>query len=500
MRQRSRARTGLAAVAALCAVGSIPGPALAAPGDGPADPASYRTADGAKKVAGTESSADAPPIRSGFYQDSIGPGEKLYYSVTLDATSGAFVSAVALPKPGSSVKYGDGIKVSLQSTDNTECGGNDANFGVGEQARPIAAYATRKIKEGGNCQQAGAYYLVIERTSAATSDPGKWPLEIRSMSEPGLKSTGSTEAPTSWPSASPTPPTGQARARKGGTGFNDAPALDKGVWKDRLQPGRTRFYRVPLDWGQQLSGSLELANSTPTQESHYAPSGLTYELYNPARGRVDNDSMSYNGEQKSVTTGPTAPVAYANRFTTTSDVNAMQVAGWYYLAVTLHDEVGKFTKGGVPLLLRLNIDGAAKPGPPYDGDAAAAGFGLTDRDLEAAEKGQTAAESEKSGTLTVVAAAAFGTGTVLVVGLGVWTVVARRRAAAPAAAGAPYGGGPVRGAGFPQGAALPHPSPAPAQQHTGQSQPGQPQAGRPHGGAPQPGQQYDPRYGQPPGW
>ncbi|MFG2195131.1 hypothetical protein [Streptomyces sp. NPDC048639] len=496
MKQRSKARAGLAATAALCAVGLMPGQALAAPGDS-GDPAPYRTADEAKKIAGTESSADAPPIRPGFYKDSIGPGEKLYYSVTLDAKSGAFVSAVALPKLGGSVKYGDGIKVSLQSTDNTECGSGDANFGSGEQARPIAAYATRKMKENGNCQEAGAYYFVVERTSDPTSDPEKWPLEIRSMSEPGLKSAGSTEAPTSWPSASPTPPTDQAQNRKGGTGFNDAPALDEGVWKDRLQPGETRFYRVPLDWGQQLSGSLELANGSMTQDSGYASAGLTYELYNTARGRVDNDSMSYDGEQKSVTTGPTAPVTYANRFTTTTDVNGMQVAGWYYLAVSLHRDVGKFTKGGVPLILRLNIDGEAKPGPRYDGDAMAAGFGLTDDDREAAEKGQTAAESAKSDTLTIVAAVGIGTGTVLLAGLGIWMLVARRRAAAaPAAAGPQYGGGPVQSTGFPQGAALPHPSPAPPQQHHA----GGPQAGQPHAGGPSAGAPHDPRYGQPPGW
>ncbi|MEV6314151.1 hypothetical protein [Streptomyces sp. NPDC051776] len=496
MRQRCRARTGLAAMAALCVVGLVPGPAMAAPGDGSGDPAPYRNADGAQKVAGTESSADAPPIRPGFYEDSIGPGEKLYYSVTLDEGSGAFVSAVAVPKPGGSVKYGDGIKASLQSTDNAECGSGDANFGSGEQPRPIAAYATRTIKEGGNCQEPGAYYFVVERTSDPTSDPGKWPLEIRYMSEPGLKSPGSTAAPTSWPSASPTLPLKQARNREGGTGFNDAPALDEGVWKDRLQPGETRFYRIPLDWGQQLAGRLELANGAMTQDSGYASAGLTYELYNTARGRVDDDSMAYNGEQKSVTTGPTAPVAYANRFSTTTAVNGMQVAGWYYLAVSLHQDVGKFTKGGIPLILRLNIDGEAKPGPQYDGDAAAAGFGLTDEDREAAEKGQTAAERAKSDTLTLIAAAGIGAGTVLLVGLGMWMLVARRRAGGAAAAGgSPYEGAPAQRTGFPPGAALPHQqSPVPPWHQAGQPQPGQPHAGQQSAGPPQ-----DPRYGQPPG-
>ncbi|MGP3952221.1 hypothetical protein [Streptomyces sp. 7N604] len=293
------------------------------------------------------------------------------------------------------------------------------------------------------------------------------------MSEPGVKGTAPTTPPTSWNSASPTPPTGQGQSRKGGTGFNDAPALDAGVWKDQLRPGETRFYRVPLDWGQQLSGSLELANATVTEDSGFAATGLSYELYNTARGRVDSDTSSYDGEQTAMVAGPTAPVTYTNRYNSSTDVSPMQVAGWYYLAVSLHPDVREFTKGDISLTLRLNIDGEPKPGPQYDGDAAAAGFGITDEDREAAEKGETAADSEQSGTMKLVAAAGIGAGTVLLVGLGVWMLVARRRAPGGAPAAAPAGP-----------AGLPHQSQQP--------RPPQPPTAVVH---PQ-----DQRYGQPPGW
>ncbi len=77
---------------------------------------------------------------------------------------------------------------------------------------------------------------------------------------------------------------------------------------------------------------------------------------------------------------------------------------------------------------------------PYEGDAGV--FGVTDQDREVARKGQNAEQAAKSGPMTVVAAAGIGTGSVLVLGLGAWTLLARRRASAPAPpAGHPAGGG-----------------------------------------------------------
>lgn len=429
MGRRSRGGAGLAAMAMLCAVTAAPGQAWADPAKGPGKLPVYKTADGAKKVRGTKSSAAAPMIEPGIFTDTIKPGEELYYRVALDGRSSAFVSTVAAPKPGGVVKYGDGIEVSLRGTDGTDCAGNDVLFGSSKQTRPIAAYAFRKIEKNATCQQAGAYYYVVKRTSDPDSDRTPWPIEILFMEEPGLNSPVPTDAPTAWNSASPLPPTGPGQEREGGTGFNDARPLEGGVWKDELKPGETRFYQVPLDWGQQLSITAELANAPRmTKPSGYAVDGLTVDLYNTARGQVDSDRTGYDGKPKSVTLGPTAPVAYNNRFATPGDVSGVCVTGWYYLAVTLGEEAGEFTSGAVPLTLRLNIRGKRTSGPQYAGDPVAAGFGVTDADRDAADKGLTSPESERSGTLKLVAAGGLGTGTILLLGLAVWTFLARREA------------------------------------------------------------------------
>ncbi len=441
-RQRSRSgRTTLAAAAAMCAVAAGPGTAHAA---GPGDLPPYRTAPDAKPVKGAASSAEGPGLDpGGIYTDSIKPGEERYYTVDLDAKSNAFVSAVAAPGPAAKVAFGDGVDIVLMSTGGDECSGaDDADFGS-EQARPIADYASRRIMEDGDCQQAGPYIVKVVRSSEKTSGAEAWPVELAFMREPGLGSGASATAPpTAWNSASPAPASGTPQTREGGTGFNDARALGDGVWKDALAPGQTRFYRVPLDWGQQLTVNAELANARMTKDSGFASPALTTALYNTARGPALSETTSYDGKQAAHGLGPTAPVAYNNRFSDDSAARPMRFSGWYYLAVTLDKKVGEFTTGTVPLTLRVNIGGKAVQGPDYDGDAAAAGFGLTGADRDAAEKGHTAAEAVESGTMQVVAAAGIGTGTVLVLGLGVWTMLARRRGSAASAG--PLSDGPTQ--------------------------------------------------------
>ncbi|WDV32214.1 hypothetical protein OIM90_15665 [Streptomyces sp. AD16] len=66
-------------------------------------------------------------------------------------------------------------------------------------------------------------------------------------------------------------------------------------------------------------------------------------------------------------------------------------------------------------------------GPRYAGDAGP--FQVGDRERDAAEAGRSDAEVARGETMAVVAASGIGTGTVLLVGLGVWFWVARRGAA-----------------------------------------------------------------------
>ncbi|MET9605011.1 hypothetical protein ABZZ17_08070 [Streptomyces sp. NPDC006512] len=425
-------RTVLAGAAVLGLLAWLPGAAYAA-GPGSAALPEYRTADGARPVEGKPSTADAPLLAAGqFYEDTLAPGERVY-RLGLDANSTVYVSAVLRPPAGAKVGYGDGLEVEVMTAAGKACPHNPGKVSFGYDAVPVAAVGSRRLEEDSDCQAGGTYYAKLTRTAAKDSDQAAWPVEIRLQREPAPAAGSAPSAAASvWPSASPTLPGTDPVARTGGTGFNDARALDSGVWRDDLRPGQTRFYRVPLDWGQQLGIGAEIAAARMTKQYGSASNGLTVSLYTPYRALVESEDTSYDGKQAAVTLPKTAPVAYENRFSDDTEQRPVRLAGWYYLAVTLGGKVGEFTEDAtpVPLTLRLDVTGSPAKGPAYAESLTEAGFGVGAADRTAAKDGLTAPEAvraeESRSVMRLVAGAGFGTGTVLLLVLGVWILLARR--------------------------------------------------------------------------
>ncbi|MGW6704435.1 hypothetical protein ACWGDE_06035 [Streptomyces sp. NPDC054956] len=426
-----------AGVAALCLLAALPGAAVAAAAAGTSQPVPpYRGAEGAKAVEGKPSTAGAPLLEAGsVYKDAIAPGER-YYRLFLDDRSTVYVSGVLQPPAGAKVGYSDGIEVQVVNTELRYCPGNPGRADFGYDPVPISAVGVRMLQEDSACQQAGTYYVKVTRTASKDADPAAWPLELRVQREPGLGGgSAPTTAPSVWPSAAPTLPGSDPAPRAGGTGFNDARALRSGVWSDDLRPGQTRFYRVPLDWGQQLGLGAELSAAQLTKSSGSASYGLTVSLYTPYRGLVDYKDASYDGKQASVTLPRTAPVAYENRFSGDRKVGPVRVAGWYYVTVTMAGKVGEFTEDAVPvpLTLRLEVIGAAGKAPAYKEGLSPAGFGVGAEDRAAAKDGTTAVEAAAAAAnrsvMRVVAGSGFAAGTVLLLVLGGWILLARRRTA-----------------------------------------------------------------------
>ncbi|MER5178646.1 hypothetical protein ABT009_09785 [Streptomyces sp. NPDC002896] len=429
--RRSWAAVGaaLAVLGSLCVSAVLSGaPASAATGT----PRSYAFDDDAARVEGATSNTDAEKLKAGSTYRSPLPRDdvKLYYRLQLDATSNAYVSVTVVPKPAEQVMYADGIKVTVQDGDGRTCSYSEEHFGAAESARPIAAWASRTIGPTESyCQEAGTYYVVVERTGTSQSTPEDWDLELQYVSEPALKQSGSTVPPEAWDSASPGPLDGEPKQRKGGAGFSEARGLTQGVWKDDIEAGETLFYRVPVDWGQQLFVTAELGSAR--EGNGYVGNALVTALYNPVRGFVVDTSTGYDGEQKSEALDPLPPVAYKNRYDSDDRASGMRFAGWYYLAVHLNPAIAdEFGEGPYGLTLRVTVRGAAQAGPEYDGSPQPAdAFSVTDGDKDAAASGETEAEVARGDTMKLVAACSFGTGAALVLFLGAWTVVARRRAA-----------------------------------------------------------------------
>ncbi|MDX2932478.1 hypothetical protein [Streptomyces ipomoeae] len=510
-------RAAAAVGAVLCVTAAPVGPAVAADASAP-----YSYAEDATTVEGSTSTTGAVRLLPGkTYRSSIRPGDKLYYRLDLDAVTNAYASATAVPAVGAAVASSDGVRVTVEDADAHRCSYETARFGPTRSAHPVTAWASRVIgTDEYMCQGAGTYYVVVERvgsgasagssagssagassgastsgsvagagagTGSGTGSPSgsssgsggrgaaeEWGLELGYVVEPAVKKGGSTSAPESWNSASPEALQGDPEPRRGGRGFATATPVAQGIWQDKsgIRAGETLYYKVPVDWGQQLYATAELGSTTGGDG--YVGNALVMSLYNPARGFVDDKIVNYGGDQRSADLNPLPPVAYDNRFSLDDEVSGMRFAGWYYLVVHLGTPVAEhFGEEPIGLTLRVRVSGQAQAGPGYLGVAQPRGvFEVTDEDQEAAESGATGdtldgdgedaaggsggtegsvgGESSGNSTLagderlamTAVAAGGIGTGSLLVLLLVVWTVVARRRAARAESAGQGRGATP----------------------------------------------------------
>ncbi|OIK24596.1 hypothetical protein VT52_026315 [Streptomyces malaysiense] len=409
----------------LCGTGLLPAAAASAA----VDPGAYAFAPGARTVGGAASPAAAPRLDPGrVYRDSLPAHGRLVYRLDLaDDRATAYVPVTAVPPAHTDVTSTDGIRVTVRDPHGTACSFATARFGAGLSPRPVTALGKREAGRA-LCQGAGTYSVMVERLDTQdTSAP--WDLELAPVTEPRLASPVPGEAPRSWDSASPEPITGAARERAGGAGFTAARGLGPGVWRTTLVPGRTLFYKVPLDWGRRLQASAELGGAA----GHgYVGGALDLSLYDPVRGLADDVSLGYTGVRKSVALAPLPPVEYANRYAAPAAVGALRFAGDYYLVLHLSDQLTEtFGQGPYEVTLRVRVDGRAHAGPGYDGRPEPEGVFTPTAQDEAAmpigDAGGAGGTGEGgSAAMEVVAAGGIGLGTALLLVLGGWTLAARR--------------------------------------------------------------------------
>ncbi|WP_330348934.1 hypothetical protein [Streptomyces sp. NBC_00582] len=434
-----RAATGLRAVVMgvlLC--WAVPAPAAVAAPDIP----SYAFADDVREARAATGASGAVRLEAGAtYKSTLDGGGKAYYRLELDDVSTTYVAVTAIPRAGTTPAVGDGITVSVQDADSGSCSYESATIGAARSPQPVTAWGAREIRPGkGLCQKAGTYYVVVERSDTGTGETAQdpWELELAPVSEPPLARAGTTSTPEAWDSATPAPQAGEPVGRPGGAGFTVATAVGQGVWSDEVVPGETVFYRVPVDWGQQLYAEADLAGGTTSSASGsgvgvgagsgYVVDALELTLYNPVRAKVVARGTGYGGTQKSAALDPVPPVRYANRYAPTDPRNSLRFAGSYFLVVHLSTQVAEeFGDGPYEVTLRVRLGGTPESGPGYLGRAVPSGiFGADTGELRT--DGATTAGDDP--VMRAVAVAGLGTGSALLLFLGGWTLTARRRASA----------------------------------------------------------------------
>ncbi|MDQ0685004.1 hypothetical protein QFZ56_003967 [Streptomyces achromogenes] len=465
-RWRTAVRTAVVGAVLCAAPAALPGPAATtaraatnAP-DAP-DAPSYAFADDVRPAPAATGTTGAVSLDPGAtYRSSLAREGKAYYRLELDGTSNAYVAVTAVPSADTVLSVGDGISVSVQNTDGASCSRDTATVGASKSPQPITAWGARELLPGrGLCQKAGTYYVVVERTGvhagsgrgdgdsgvgsgtggeerAPSAEP--WELELAPVSEPALRKAAVTRGPEAWDSATPTPPVTEPVAVRGGAGFTGATAVRQGVWSDKIVPGQTLFYEVPVDWGRQVSAAVDLGSAD--KDSGYVVDALDMTLYNPVRAEVKGTAVGYGGTQKSTALPPLPPVGYANRYASATSTKSLRFAGAYYLVVHLAAQVGdRFGNGPYGLTLRIRVGGRTQDGPGYAARSAPRGIfdvGAPDPEPEAAGRAGTV-DASSSGTpgggdpaMKAVAVGGIGAGSLLLTVLGVWTLTARRRAAA----------------------------------------------------------------------
>lgn len=191
-------------------------------------------------------------------------------------------------------------------------------------------------------------------------------------------------------------------------------------------PGRTRFYKVPLDWGRRLQASAELGGAP----GHgYVGGALDLSLYDPVRGLADDATLGYTGVRAPVALAPLPPVEYANRYAAPAAVSALRFAGDYYLVLHLSDRLtATFGQGPYEVTLRVRVDGRAHAGPGYAGRPEPDGvFTPSASDGPAlAVEGGGGAGADGSAGMRALAVGGIGLGTALLLVLGGWTLAVRR--------------------------------------------------------------------------
>ncbi|HJD79630.1 MAG TPA: hypothetical protein K8V93_11580, partial [Corynebacterium pollutisoli] len=177
----------------------------------------------------------------------------------------------------------------------------------------------------------------------------------------------------------------------------DAPEITPGVWFDdaaeltpgetvaaEIVPGETHFFRVPLEYGQQLAAVIEPVAESSDFDDVRVGEHLAYTAYNEARAEVPlTRSNTFIGVQRPEDTGYAAPVLFSNRYGGTdgegspeATVEKLWLDGDQYFTVTYEktfsqEEIDAQTQ--LPTLtyhLVTDVVGDPVPGPTFAETAA----------------------------------------------------------------------------------------------------------------------------------
>ncbi|HSO91151.1 MAG TPA: hypothetical protein VLR70_08390, partial [Arthrobacter sp.] len=191
--------------------------------------------------------------------------------------------------------------------------------------------------------------------------------------EPAADTKGLPVAyPASLPPVVPAPG-GAAAPVTGGPSYNNAAELTPGLFSDSLLGAETKFYKIPVGYGQRLSFKATLTDDGAAEGS--IGKSLNLALFSPlrqetelARGSehyISGNSLNYSfmGTGDSLAASMAVPVRYNNRNSKDAGIELIAYPGGYYLTASVKDHSTVDIGSELAFDLAIDVSGGAEDGP-----------------------------------------------------------------------------------------------------------------------------------------
>jgi Ca-activated chloride channel family protein len=326
-------------------------------------------------VKGVFEGEDPPTLTPGQYTDAIVASEDrplLYRFKRTIPGSTIHASIASMPR-----LVGRDTKAeawSIQFREDNEDLGHCASDAAG-QGRFTSLMTLAVLSEaGGVCPSTDP--TVLLEVTRRWGEPGATPFEILFLEEPPVPSTaGLPEAfPGKHHDVPLRPNSDTPIPAVGGTSFSNALEIEPGTYVDNLVPGETTFFRVAMDYGQSLTYTLLGPPPSFTWPSKDTLIWVDGGVFGPDRNRAngaDGSTRIGEGDKNAGVVKWVPPVAYLNRESIPYEGASM--AGSYSLALSVSPDVaGPAPTGPVPVVFRVERQGAVTGKPTYAGTSPAA--------------------------------------------------------------------------------------------------------------------------------
>lgn len=402
-------------------------------------------------VTGADVPAAAPELTVGQYRDRFGADEgRRYYRIARRAGDTVTASVNSLVPP-TGIYNGENWDLTLTTAGGEPCDAAKTMSETGDTIVVVSG-AVRSGEKTPECAT-DPLVLAVERRSVSGNTKSA-AAEILVAAEPPIVNTATLPGPVSsyaetGRSVASTKPVRQV---VGGSSFTNAPLLAPGSYRDAPAVGESVFYKVRLEPGQRLRGTVTAPSDRDSWDlSDYQTVTVAAVVYTPSRVPLTKQSKVLQGDSRAKLTAYSPQVRVRNReiahgslVTTEGDalpnVSYASAGGDYFISVQVRTSSRDLPGRVLPIQLSVAVEGTPAGQPQYADTAgvspsssaapdstASAELPQTSQTPDASQTPQTA-QPPGSGPSWVALGIAAGAGAATVAaGVGIVVAVRRRR-------------------------------------------------------------------------